>query len=105
MIENSPATEFKQAISEVVVARNTTDIVVSGHLLEAVVKVDENRYLFFTTDDVIYEEFLTVTLISINDGVLESLQSGNGYSPGFLKSSVQAMKAHIFTLLVVQSAR
>ena len=48
-------------------------------------EVDEDRYLIFTTDDVIYEEFLTVTLISINDGVLESLQLGNEYSSSFFE--------------------
>lgn len=113
LIENSPATEFKQAKSEVIVAGKTTGVIVSGHVLEAAVQVDNDRYLIFTTDDVIYEEFLTVTLISLNDGVLESLQLGNEYSSGFfekLSTSRESVHFHfiddaVWTIKVADSAR
>lgn len=95
LIENSPATEFKQAKSEVIVAEKASGVIVSGHVLEAAVQVDDDRYLIFSTDDVIYEEFLTVTLISLNDGVLESLQLGNEYSSGvFEKLSTSRESVH-----------
>ncbi|MBT0728180.1 hypothetical protein HGT73_12505 [Rosenbergiella australiborealis] len=111
LIENSPATEFKQAKSEVIVAGNTTGIIVSGHVLEAAVQVNDDRYLIFTTDDVIYEEFLTVTLISVNDGILESLQLGNEYSSGFFeKLSTSRGSFHfigdaVWTIKVADSPR
>lgn len=113
LIENSPATEFKQAKSEVIVAGKTTGVIVSGHVLEAAVQVDNERYLIFTTDDVIYEEFLMVTLISLNDGVLESLQLGNEYSSGFfekLSTSRESVHFHfiddaVWTIKVSDSPR
>ncbi|MGF7223973.1 hypothetical protein [Pantoea agglomerans] len=51
-------------------------------MLEAAVNVDSDRYILFTTNDVIFEESLTVTLISLSQGKLESLQIGNEYSSG-----------------------
>lgn len=44
--------------------------------------MDSDRYILFTTDDVIFDESLTVTLISLSQGKLESLQIGNEYSSG-----------------------
>ena len=111
LIENSPATEFKQAKSEVIVAGEATGIIVSGHVLEAAVQVDDDRYLIFTTDDVIYEEFLTVTLISLTDGALESLQLGNQYSCGFFeklstsRESVHFIDDAVWTIKVSGSPR
>ena len=82
LIEKSKASDFKQATSEVIVGDKPTGITIDGQVLEAAVKVDSDRYILFTTDDVIFEESLTVTLISLSQGKLESLQIGNEYSSG-----------------------
>ncbi|MBC0856591.1 hypothetical protein [Pantoea stewartii] len=82
LVEKSKATDFQQAVSEVVIDNKPTGITIKGQVLEASVKVDNDRYILFTTDDVIFEEFLTVTLISLCQGIVESLQVGNAYSSG-----------------------
>ncbi|MEN4799691.1 hypothetical protein [Pantoea agglomerans] len=82
LIEKSKASDFKQATSEVIVGDKPTGITIDGQVLEAAVKVDSDRYILFTTNDVIFEESLTVTLISLSQGKLESLQIGNEYSSG-----------------------
>ncbi len=61
----------------------------------------------------IYEELLTVTLISLNDGVLESLQLGNEYYSGFfekLSTSRESIHFHfigdaVWTIKVADSPR
>ncbi len=113
LTEHIPATEFKQAKSEVNVAGKASGIIVSGHVLEAAVQVGDDRYLIFTTDDVIYEEYLTVTLIDLHDGVLESLQLGNQYSSGFfekLSTNHKSVQFHftgdaVWTIEVFESPR
>jgi len=82
LIEKSKASDFIQATSEVTVGDKQTGITIDGQVLEAAIKVDSDRYILFTTDDVIFEESLTVTLISLSQGKLESLQIGNEYSSG-----------------------
>ncbi|MEN4602460.1 hypothetical protein ABEG90_07555 [Pantoea agglomerans] len=82
LIEKSKASDFRQATSEVIVGDKPTGITIDGQVLDAAVKVDSDRYILFTTDDVIFEESLTVTLISLSQGKLESLQIGNEYSSG-----------------------
>lgn len=82
LVEESKATDFQQAVSEVVIDNIPTGITIKGQVIEASVKVDNDRYILFTTDDVIFEEFLTVTLISLSQGIVESLQVGNEYSSG-----------------------
>ncbi|MBO0640019.1 hypothetical protein [Pantoea agglomerans] len=82
LIEKSKASDFIQATSEVIVGDKPTGITIDGQELDAAVKVDSDRYILFTTDDVILEESLTVTLISLSQGKLESLQIGNEYSSG-----------------------
>lgn len=73
LVEKSKASDFKQATSEVIVGDKPTGITIDGQVLEAAVKVDSDRYILFTTDDVIFEESLTVTLISLSQGKFESL--------------------------------
>ncbi|MDQ0549585.1 hypothetical protein QF014_001959 [Pantoea agglomerans] len=85
LIEKSKASDFRQATSEVIVGDKPTGITIDGQVLEAAVKVDSDRYILFTTDDVIFDESLTVTLISLSQGKLESLQIGNEYSSGSLE--------------------
>lgn len=82
LIEKSKASDFIQATSEVIVGDKPTGITIDAQELDAAVKVDSDRYILFTTDDVIFEESLTVTLISLSQGKLESLQIGNEYSSG-----------------------
>lgn len=82
LVEKSKASDFRQATSEVIVGDKPTGITIDGQMLEAAVKVDSDRYILFTTDDVIFEESLTVTLISLSQGKIESLQIGNEYSSG-----------------------
>lgn len=82
LVEKIKATDFQQAVSELVINNKPTCITIKGQVLEASFKVDNDRYILFTTDDVIFEEFLTVTLISLSHGIVESLQVGNKYSSG-----------------------
>lgn len=82
LVEKSKATDFQQAVSEVMIDNKATGITIKGQVLEASVKVDNDKYILFTTDDVIFEEFLTITLISLRQGIVESLQVGNAYSSG-----------------------
>lgn len=76
------ATDFSQAQSDVVLSGNSTRIIVPGHVLEAAVQVSEQRYILFLTDDVIFEESLTIVLIDLQDGVKEIIRLGNEYSTG-----------------------
>ncbi|MCW1834495.1 hypothetical protein OLZ33_21220, partial [Pantoea ananatis] len=82
LVEKCKATDFQQAVSQVVIDNIPTGITIKGQVLEASVKVDNDTYILFTTNDVIFEEFLTVTLISLSQGIVESLQVGNEYSSG-----------------------
>ena len=61
---------------------NSTGITVPGKVLEAAVKVDARRYLLFVTDDVIFEEMLTILLLDISQGVVEELTLGGAYTSG-----------------------
>lgn len=76
------ATDLSQAQSDVVLSGNSTGIIIPGQVLEAAVQVDEQRYILFLTDDVIFEESLTITLIDVRDGVKEIVRLGNEYSTG-----------------------
>ncbi len=58
LVEESKATDFQQAVSEVVIDNIPTGITIKGQVLEASVKVDNDRYILFTTDDVILRSFL-----------------------------------------------
>ncbi|EOV6158884.1 TPA: hypothetical protein ACOEER_002679 [Enterobacter ludwigii] len=61
---------------------NSTDIIVPGQILEAAVQVNDHRYILFLTDDIIFEESLTIALIDVKDGVKEIVRLGNEYSMG-----------------------
>lgn len=76
------ATDLSQAQSDVVLSGNSTGITVPGQELEAAVQVNEQRYILFVTDDVIFEESLTIILLDIHDGVKEIVRLGNQYSMG-----------------------
>ena len=82
LVEISQASEYRQVRSEVIISGEPTGILVDGQVLEAAIKTDADEYLLFTTDDVMFEEFLTMTLISVRKGMLEWLYLGNEYSSG-----------------------
>jgi hypothetical protein len=65
-----------------VINGNSTDIIVPGQILEAAVQVNDHRYILFLTDDIIFEESLTIALIDVKDGVKEIVRLGNEYSMG-----------------------
>ena len=75
-------TDLSQAQSDVILDGNSTGIIVPGQVLEAAVKISEQRYILFLTDDVIFEESLTIVLIDLQDGVKEIIRLGNEYSTG-----------------------
>ena len=91
LVKVREATDLSQAQCEVVINGNNTDIMVPGQVLEAAVQVNDQRFILFLTDDVIFEESLTIVLIDINDGVKEIVRMGNEYSTGsFEELSVTA---------------
>lgn len=54
LVEKSKATDFQQAVSEALIDNKPTGITIKGQVLEASVKVDNDSYILFTTDDVIF---------------------------------------------------
>ncbi|MFE4112553.1 hypothetical protein [Kosakonia sp. YIM B13611] len=84
------ATPFSQAQSKVEIAGIATNIIVPGLVLEAAVKIDACHSLLFLTDDIIFEEWLTMVLIDINRGVKEIVRIGQAWASGhFEKLSVK----------------
>lgn len=80
------ATEFSQARSTVVIGRVATNIIVPGLVLEAAVQIDSRHYLLFLTDDIIFEEWLTMVLIDINHGVKEIVRIGQAWASGYFEN-------------------
>ncbi|EPE7488656.1 hypothetical protein ACSMAF_000669 [Cronobacter universalis] len=80
------ATNLSQARSEVVLNGNNTGIIVPGEILEATVQVNEQRYVLFLTDDVIFEESLTIALIDLRGGIKEVVRVGNEYATGYFEA-------------------
>ncbi len=80
--EVSEATDTTQARSEVLIGGNSTGIIIPGKVLEAAIKIDSRRYLLFVTDDVIFEEMLTILLLDSSQGIVEKLTIGGAYSSG-----------------------
>ena len=106
-------TPLSQARCEVVLGGNSTGILVPGHILEAAVQVDDSRYILFLTDDVIFEEFLTIALIDIRSGLKEIIRLGQAYSTGifgdlsFHEASInfRFLSDNIWSLSVFDSPR
>ena len=82
LVKVSEATDVSQAQSDVVLNGKSTGIIVPGQVLEAAVQVNEQRYILFLTDDIIFEESLTIALIDVHDGLKEIVRLGNEYSTG-----------------------
>ncbi|EPX1411310.1 hypothetical protein ACWWIV_001616 [Cronobacter sakazakii] len=80
------ATDLSQARSEVVRDGNNTGVIVSGEILEASVQINEQRYVLFLTDDVIFEESLTIALLDLREGIKEMVWLGNAYSTGYFEA-------------------
>lgn len=76
------ATDLSQAHSELLLNGNITGIIVHGEILEASVQINNQRYVLFLTDDVIFEESLTIALIDLCEGFKEIVSVGNEYSTG-----------------------
>ncbi|EOV0631129.1 hypothetical protein ACOIKT_000350 [Cronobacter turicensis] len=76
------ATDLSQANSELLLNGNITGIIVHGEILEASVQINDQRYVLFLTDDVIFEESLTIALIDLCEGIKEIVSVGNEYSTG-----------------------
>ncbi|EOU9530415.1 hypothetical protein ACOJBR_002860 [Cronobacter dublinensis] len=82
LIKVQEATEISQARSEVLINGNITGIIVPGEILEASVQVNEQLYVLFLTDDVIFEESLTIALIDFREGIKEIVYVRNEYTTG-----------------------
>jgi len=82
LVKVHDATDVSQAQSDVVLNGKSTGIIVPGQVLEAAVQVNEQRYILFLTDDIIFEESLTIALFDVHDGLKEIVHLGNEYSTG-----------------------
>ncbi|MEE3664924.1 hypothetical protein V2I52_24020 [Brenneria sp. g21c3] len=82
------ATQFKESVCEVLLNGKSTGVKVSGKVLEAAVKVDDELYLLFLTDDVIFEESLNIFLVRLgsNSAVVDSATIGAMYNTGIFKN-------------------
>ncbi|WP_233210734.1 hypothetical protein [Pantoea sp. ICBG 985] len=82
LVEVQHATDREQAKSEVLLSGSSTGIIIPGKILEAAVRVTDNRYVLFVTDDVLYEESLTIVLIDSSLGIQEIVTIGNECNSG-----------------------
>lgn len=113
LVENVRQTEFSQASSEVYFENKSTGVLVPGKILEAAFHIDNDRYLIFTTDDVLFEESLTITLVSLNKGIIEVVHLGGEYTSGtFENAKADEDSVHFqfiddvrWTIKVAESAR
>lgn len=84
--EVSEATDTTQARAEVLIDGISTGIIIPGKVLEAAVKIDARRYLLFVTDDVIFEEMLTLLLLDLSQGIVDELTIGSAYTSGYFEA-------------------
>lgn len=85
--ETSPIegiSKYKQTLCEIVIDHKPSNILIRGKILESAVSIDENRYVIFTTDDVIFEESLNIYLIELGKGVVDQLFIGQAYQTDIL---------------------
>ncbi|MEG0344718.1 MAG: hypothetical protein RR633_21240 [Acinetobacter sp.] len=71
--------KYKQTLCEIMFDHKPSNILIRGKILESAVSVDENRYVIFTTDDVLFEESLNIYLIELGKGVVDQLFIGQAY--------------------------
>ncbi|EOI5729182.1 hypothetical protein ACMS09_002641 [Cronobacter malonaticus] len=86
LVKVQEATDLSQARSEVVRDGNNTGVIVPGEILEASVQINEQRYVLFLTDDVIFEESLTIALLDLREGIKEIVWLGNEYATGYFEA-------------------
>ncbi|EPT6930616.1 hypothetical protein ACVRUG_000119 [Cronobacter malonaticus] len=86
LVKVQGATDLSQARSEVIRDGNNTGIIVPGEILEAAVLINEQRYVLFLTDDVIFEESLTIALFDLREGIKEIVWLGNEYATGYFEA-------------------
>jgi|SRR5690625_3622325 len=55
---------------------------ISGSVLETAIQLDDGRYLLFLTDDIPYEDFLSINLLSHAGNLLDHASIGYPYSTG-----------------------
>ena len=82
----SEATDTSQACSEVLMSGKSTGITIEGKILEAAIQVDGHRYLLFVTDDVIFEELLTILLFDSAQGIVDAITIDHAYALGYLEN-------------------
>lgn len=70
---------------EVMVHGESAGTELRGARLEAAVATDDNRYLLFVTDDVPYEEFLSIYLLGPDHRLRDSATIGAMYATGQLE--------------------
>ncbi|NIF21219.1 hypothetical protein [Candidatus Pantoea multigeneris] len=88
LVEHFGQTEFSQARSEIYFNGRSSGILVSGKILEAAFSTDDDRCLIFTTDDILFEESLTIALVSREQGVIDIAHVGGEYVSGVFKNAV-----------------
>lgn len=84
--EVSEATDITQARAEVMIDGISTGIIIPGKVLEAAIKIDARRYLLFMTDDIIFEEMLTLLLLDFSQGIVDKLTIGSAYTTGYFEA-------------------
>lgn len=92
-----------ETVCEVLKDNQATKILIHGKVLEQAIHVTENRYLVFTTDDVIFEESLNIYLIEIGKGILDKLWIAQPYNTDIF-SGVEIIDQHslIFSFLYLK---
>lgn len=76
------AQRLSETQCEIILNGKDTNIIVSGKKLEAAIKIADNRFLLFTTDEIIYEESLNIFYIDASSGIIEALSLGGEYVTG-----------------------
>lgn len=79
-------TETAQAYSDVLINGKSTGVIIPGKVLDAAIRVDGHRYLLFVTDDVIFEELLTVLFIDTSQGIIDKVTIGGAYTTGHFEN-------------------
>jgi len=95
----SEATDTSQACSEVLMSGKSTGITIEGKILEAAIQVDGHRYLLFVTDDVIFEELLTILLFDSAQGIVDAITIGHAYASGYLENLEVSADSVKFTFI------
>lgn len=80
-VQRMPAAPGHAPRAEVLLAGRATGWIVDGAVLEAALRCGE-RLLLFMTDDVPYEEVLSIQLLGADGRVVDAVALGGGYATG-----------------------